>query len=465
MRTRSTCAAGLCAGAALLLGACTRSSTALWDEPLYRRVVAEPPEATRAERDQHFAAQLAQGESAPRLSEPLTIESAVRLGLLNHPELRRAGFDVQAAAGRETQAGLLPNPSIGLEFEALGSDAGKGGETTLLVEQEFVTAGKRRKARAVAETDRLAEQAAFRAAAYEVATRIRVAFIATQAAERRLGEFESLLAVAEDLLAAANARVDAGAATEPDRLRAQVVREQARLDAAAARNDLGAARRALAAAMGVEGAIDVPISGDLTALPSMPSEGETIALSLERNAEVEQARIAVERAIRAHALAKAESTPNLFAAVGPRYSDPENETTLDVGLGVEIPLFDRNQGEIAARIAERVGAGAALGAARLRVLTAIADAWATYLTSRESVDAYAASLLPTAERTLELTREGYRAGKTDYLRLLDAQQTVVRARIAYVDALESLHEATATLEGLMQRAPLWSGDPALETTP
>jgi len=465
MRVPSVCAAGVGAGAALLLGACMRSSTVLWDDPLYRRVVEEPSEVAWTEREQSDAQQPNATANVLSLTEPLTIDSAVRIGLLNHPELRRAGFGVQAAAGRETQSGLLPNPSVGLEIEALGSEFGNGGETTLLVEQEILTAGKRRRARAVAEADRLAEQAAFRATAFDVATRIRIAFIAASAAERRFEEFNSLLAVAEELLAAANARVDAGAATEPDRLRAQVVREQARIDTQAARNALEAARRSLTAAMGVDETIDVPLVADLNSLPSLPTEEEVLALAIAGNAQMEQARIAIERASRAHALAKAEATPNLFAAIGPRYSDLDNETTLDVGVGVEIPLFDRNQGEIAARMAERVGAGAAFGAVRLRLVEAIANEWASYQTARMNVEAYAASLLPTAEQTLALTRDAYRAGKSDYLRVLDAQQTVVRARIAYVDALESLHEATATLEGFMQRAPLWAEDAASETTP
>jgi len=88
-----------------------------------------------------------------------------------------------------------------------------------------------------------------------------------------------------------------------------------------------------------------------------------------------------------------------------------------------------------------------------------------YESARHTVEAYGSSLLPKAQRTLELTREAYRAGKTDYLRLLDAQQTLVRSRIAYIDALASLHEAAAILEGLMQRTAPWRDDTDPETNP
>jgi cobalt-zinc-cadmium efflux system outer membrane protein len=446
------CAAGLCAGAAILLSGCAAPLVDAWNDPLYRLVIDEPEGAAPA------PAASADAPAAPAAEQPgrLTIADAVRIGITSHPELRRAGYGVRAAGGREAQAGRYPNPSIGFEIEALGSDAGRGGETTLLFEQEFPTAGKRRKARDVAEADRLIEQAAFRATAFEVATRVRIVFVRALAAERRLEAFESLATLADEVLAAAEARVAAGAATETDRLRAQVVQEQARLDAATARADADAARRALAAAMGLETTLESDLAGDLASPPVLPDQEETVALALDRNAEIERARFAIERAIRAHMLAKSQATPNIVAGIGPRYSDPDNETTLDVGVGIEIPLFDRNRGEIAARMAERIGAGAALSATRLRLIEAVAEAWASYRTARLSADAYGGSLLPKAERTLDLTEQAYRAGKADYLRLLDAQQTLVRSRVAHLDALAALHEAAATLEGLTQHTTPWA---------
>lgn len=135
-----------------------------------------------------------------------------------------------------------------------------------------------------------------------------------------------------------------------------------------------------------------------------------------------------------------------------------------MGLSVGLPLFDRNQGEIAATLAERIGAGAQLRSVRLSLIKAVSEAWSSYESARFSVAQYRDSVLPKAQRTLDLTREAYRAGKIDYLRLLDAQQTLVRSRIASIDALASLHEAAAILEGLMQRSAPWRDAINPETT-
>lgn len=445
-----------------------------WDDGLYRRVLPATEDAAGlalatgaanpAQQPVQQAEQDEPGALAPDV-DGLTLDEAIRFAVLNHPDLRRSAAAVRAAGGRELQAGLYPNPSIGIEAESIGSDEGEAGEAAFVLNQEIVTMGKRRKARAVAKSDRLALQAEFRSAEYEVVTRVREAFARAAAASERLDAQRELLDLATELLDAARSRVDAGAAIETDRLRAEVVREQARIDLRAAEQDRGAAMSALASAVGVDGALDAEIRHDLTSLPELPGREETVRLVLSNNADVRRARHVIERARKAYELARAQAVPNVTAGAGPRYSGPADETTLDLRLGIELPLVDRNQGEIAAALAERIGAGAELGSVRLSLIEAVSEAWSSYESARFSVERYSESVLPKAQRTLELTSEAYRAGKIDYLRLLDAQQTLVRSRVAYVDALRSLNQSAAILEGLMQRAAPWRDAVAPETTP
>jgi len=275
------------------------------------------------------------------------------------------------------------------------------------------------------------------------------------AAAERLARRQDLADLATQLSDAASAQVAAGAATEPDRLRAEVAVEQAQIELEAARLEAGATRRGLASAMGLEEAIEIPLTSPAHELPQLPGRDELAAAVLDANSRVALARIALERSRRAHDLAKAEAIPDLVASIGPRYSDPENETTLDVGLGIEIPLFDRNQGEIRAAVAERLSAAAKLRGVQLELLAEVSDAWSAYETAHVAATRYRDQLLPKAERTLDLTRQAYERGKTDFLRLLDAQQVVVESRIAYVDALQRLHEAAAILRELAQTGASW----------
>lgn len=422
-----------------------------WDDPVYRSV-RERYGASDAqgaglgdENTEHDPTGGALGSL-----ERLTVEDAVRIGVANAPGLRRAGYEVDIADGLATQAGLLPNPSFVFEGEGLGDDDGAGGETIYHVEQAIVLGGRLRKARDLGDADRMAARAAFLSEERALAARVTGAYFAAVAARERLDSRRELGALSERVLGAARAQVEAGAATEPDRLRAEVVLEQAQIGLAEAELAYGAALRALGAAMGLGGPVGLPLATGLDAAPELGGLEELTASALANNGRVALASIGVERARLAHALARAEATPDLIASVGPRYSDPDGETTVDVGLGVEIPLFDRNQGAIRAAVGERLASAARLQGVRLDVAAEVGEAWAAYEASRVAATRYRERLLPRAERTLELTRQAYERGKADYLRLLDAQQVVVESRVAYVDALERLHENAALLIELTQ---------------
>ncbi|MEZ6243333.1 MAG: TolC family protein [Phycisphaerales bacterium] len=385
----------------------------------------------------------------------LSVEDAIRIAMSRAPSLERAGLGVEIADGRVTQAGLYPNPVFVVEAESIGGEGGAGGETSYRVEQEIVLGGKLQRARRVAEADRLAARAEVVGEKFGVASRVTSAYFGAVAARERLEARRQLIDLSQRLLDAARVQVEAGAATEPDHLRAEIVREQAEIMVESARLEHQASLRALASAMGVDEPIGIPLTTAASELAPLGSREEIEAAALVSNARVMRARIDVERARRSHELARAKGTPDLVASIGPRYSDPEGETTLDVSVGIEIPLFDRNQGEVRSAVGERMASAARLRQVRLELLSEISEAWSAYESARGASERYATTLLPKAERTLELTRQAYERGKADYLRVLDAQQVAIESRIAYVDALQRAHTSAARLHALAQWEASW----------
>ncbi len=444
----------LSAAGITLISGCAGPLDQRWDDPVYRSLQDRYTEYDRQLAD---SSELGHTHSTFDLDalDGLSVEDAIRLAIDHSPQLRAAGYQIDAASGRVLQAGLYPNPSLSFGAEALGSDAGSGGETTYVIEQEIVLGGKLQRARDVAESDRLAARAEFIAEEFAVAARVSQAYYAGVSAQERLAKREELAALASQLLEAAAAQVDAGSATEPDRLRAEVVHEQAQIELDAARFEASAAKQTLASVIGIDGQIDLPLISSVDRLPELPSREELMAATIEANSRMSLARIAIVRARQAHKLAKAEGVPNLVASIGPRYSDIDGESTMDAGLSLEIPIFDRNQGEIQATLAERLSASAQLRSVQLDLLAEVSDAWAAYQSTYSAADRYRNQLLPKAERTLDMTRQAYQSGKADYLRLLDAQQVVVESRIAYVNTLQQLHIAAALLNELSQTNASW----------
>ena len=440
-------------GAAFVAG-CAGPLDQRWDDPIYRSLQDRYEEL---DRETSNSSDIESANSFIELEslDALSIEEAIRIAIYNSPRLRSAGYRIDAASGRVLQAGLYPNPSFNFNAEALGSDAGSGGESSYVIEQEVVLGGKLDRARDVAESDRLAARAEFIAEEFSVATSVTRAYFSAVSAQERLIKRQELAELASQLLEAATAKVQAGSATEPDRLRSEVVFEQAQIQLDSARFAAKATQMELAAVIGLEVPVDLPLTTAVDYFQDIPSYEDLLAATLDANSRVSLARIAITRARQARKLAKAQGAPDLIVSVGPRYSDIDGESTVDLGLGIEIPLFDRNQGEVRATLAERLTASSQLRSVQLELAAEVSNAWAVYQSALSSSRRYQSQLLPKAERTLDLTRQAYQSGKADYLRLLDAQQVVIESRIAYIDTLQQLHAAAALLNELSQSNAPW----------
>ncbi|WP_306286412.1 TolC family protein [Sphingomonas sp. Ant20] len=153
-------------------------------------------------------------------------------------------------------------------------------------------------------------------------------------------------------------------------------------------------------------------------------------------------RLQAEAALRQEQIAR---RLNPSVGIGLRRLQQTSDTALVAGVSVPLPLFDRNQGNIAAagsaiRAAEaRRDAALALATARIRNAQTNLDA------ARARVDALEGAALPQAAEALRLANLAYRAGRLTLLELLDAQQALAAAQGELIDARVALAEASATL--------------------
>src|SRR5438128_1296979 len=86
-------------------------------------------------------------------NQPLDLRALWGLTLANNPSLVEAAADVEAARGRRAQAGMYPNPRFVYVQDVIGSRVARQGNFALQLNQEIVTAGKRRLDQAVAQRE------------------------------------------------------------------------------------------------------------------------------------------------------------------------------------------------------------------------------------------------------------------------------------------------------------------------
>ncbi|UVL55301.1 TolC family protein [Pseudomonas sp. B21-035] len=372
----------------------------------------------------------------------LTLESALQTARDNNPELAAARWGIDIAEGERRQAGVLPNPQLSWEVE----DTRKGSQTTTVgVSQLFELGGKRGARLDVAGRD--AELAALELERQRNVLRAEViaAFQAAAQAQEGLQLAEQSLRLSERALQVVQGRVRAGSASPVEATRAQVQLSEVRLEQGRAEQALTVAYQQLAAATGAARVQFSRVDGGLQANNDIPSR--TLLLDrLEQTADLRLARLQIDQREAALGLARSQRIPDLTVSVGSQYSETDRERINVVGLSVPIPLFDRNQGNVLAAARRADQARDQRNGAELRLRSEVVQALAQWSTAASEVQTFDRSILPSAQQALDAATRGFERGKFAFLDVLDAQRTLVAARLQYLQAQAQSSEARVRLE-------------------
>lgn len=392
------------------------------------------------------------GTSALAQSPPsdLTIPQALQLALAHNPELAASAAEVQIKAGASLQAGLQPNPELAFELENFagqgefkGTD---GAEATLQLSQLLELGGKRDRRLQLAAFEQTIAEQELAIKRLDLTAATRAAFVQLLAAQQGLVLAEEQVRLAQGVFATVEARVSGGKVPAVELQRAEVALAVTRSAAVQAALTLSGARQALALLWGGDPQA-IEAVGDLEDLPE-PVALDILTARLERSPEALrwQREAAASRA--RVALARAGAVPDLTLSLGLRQFRQNDDTAMVAGFSLPLPLFDRNQGGIAA-------AGAALNQSRHRQQAALAQSRAALAGSHAALVAahgqarvLREQVLPAAQRAFEAAELGYQVGKFDYLAVADAQRTLFEVRGQHLQALTAAQLALAELERL-----------------
>jgi cobalt-zinc-cadmium efflux system outer membrane protein len=386
----------------------------------------------------------------------LSLDEIVALAVASHPDLAAARARADAARGRLIQAGLYPNPTVRWIGTQIGEKGAGSGEQGPLFTQTVVTGGKLRLARAAASHGVAAADWQAVTRWFDVVTRVRLAYFEALTARREVAASREVVRIAEEGLEAARKLQLAGAGTRPDVLRAQVELEQSRVRLEVARQRAVTADELLAVTAGRRvlpgGPRDFPLEGPVPEY----AHDDLLEAILARSSEVQEALANVLQAEQLVARAVAERVPDLTLGARPFYGDADNTFRTGFEVGTAIPVCNRNQGNIHAAQADLARTRADVQSVELRLAERLAPAHQRYVNARRQARAFAEQILPNAQESLRLVRLGYESGdpKYDYTAVLQAQHTLVQARLTYVQVLGELWRAVSELAGLLQQEQL-----------
>ena len=381
---------------------------------------------------------------APRtgpLPSTLTIEQALEEAVARAPAIVAAQADVDASRGRLRQAGFRPNPQLSVDVENfVGSGIYSGlnsTETTVTLNQQLDLFGRRSARVNAAQAALAAQEVRLAITRADLGQSVRTQFAGAVAARDRLRLATDNLGRARELARIADELVAAGREPPLRALRARANAAQAEAALRAAEATEIAARRTLAGLFGIAGEVG-GVSGPL--IPPGLATIEPAATLEVRLAEAE--RLEAEAALRQEQVAR---RLNPSVGVGVRRLEQTSDTALVAGMSVPLPLFDRNQGNVAAAQASIRAAQARREAALAQAAARIGNARSNLTAAQARVAALETAALPQATEALRLANLAYRAGRLTLLELLDAQAALNATQGDLIDARAALAEASATL--------------------
>ncbi|RWU22382.1 type I secretion protein TolC [Pseudomonas alkylphenolica] len=372
----------------------------------------------------------------------LTLDNALQSAQANNPELAAARWGIDIAEGDRRQAGVLPNPELSWEVE----DTRNGSQTTTVsVSQMFELGGKRGARLSVAGQDAQLAGLELERQRYALRAEVIGAYQAAVQAQDGLQLARQSLDLSERALRVVQGRVKAGSASPVEATRAQVQLSEVRLELGRAEQALTVTYQQLAAATGAPTATFSRVDGVGSEDPDLPSRTQLMQ-RLEQTPDMRLARVQIDQRDAALDLARTQRIPDLTVSVGSQYSETERERVNVVGVSLPIPLFDRNQGNVLAAARRADQARDQRNGAELRLRSEVIQALAQWRTAAQEVEDFDRSILPSAQQAVDAATRGFERGKFAFLDVLDAQRTLVAARLQYLQAQAQRSEARVRLE-------------------
>jgi cobalt-zinc-cadmium efflux system outer membrane protein len=386
----------------------------------------------------------------------MTLDQFEKIARESNPTLRQAEAEIRAANARRQQAGLYPNPTVGYTADEIRGGSVGGGKQGFFVEQTVVTGGKLRLGRNVFASEANIAVIEAEEQRMRVSSAVKMAFLRVLAAQELLDARRDLAKIAQDAAETQTRLRNTGQADESEVLESEIEAERMRMAARMQENTLREEWRSLTAVIGRPDMLIATVAGDLeTNWPDLNEEQAVDTIASQSPA----VRIADATTTRAQALlarARREAVPDLQLRAGMEYN---NELLGSVPfakgwegiaqVGVQLPIFNRNQGEVTAARADIERAQEEQRRIALTLRERAASAVDQYANARLMAVEYRDAILPRAKKAYAIRVEKYGQMLASYPRVLEAQRRLYELQVEYIGALENVWTNGIALEGYL----------------
>ncbi len=364
------------------------------------------------------------------------LREALRLFRENNLSLRRAQSEAQALLGEARQARAYPNPTLQATHEPLWLGSERQSETYLNVSQQIEWSGRSARIRSARERA-AAARAQAAADSARLALQVTEAYVEAATAETRLQRLRRVTRVFRQADSSMARRQREGDASgyNARRIRLERARYEQRL--AAARLEVRNAREQLALLVLPGGTPSVAAKTLPSKRPPAISVQEALQAALQQRPELRRWQSAVEAQKAARRAARREAWPDPSVTAGyKRQSDGFEGAFL--GVGIPLPLFDRNRGAAEAEAERLDAARTQQSLARREIRNEVRRTHAAYTSARRQSQLLSDELLRGSGDLLRIAQTSYGEGEMSLVELLDAADAYRDARLTSIDLRSNL---------------------------
>ncbi|HMI53706.1 MAG TPA: TolC family protein [Candidatus Saccharimonadales bacterium] len=397
----------------------------------------------------------AEQQAATRIS----LEEALRLALQHNHALLAARSTILQNQAQETTANLRPNPTISWDSQffplfnpsQFNADYLENNAQFDLGIGYTFERGKKRQHRLQAAKDQTAvTRSQVTDNERQLTFNVSAQFIAALLAQSTLDFARQDLDGFQKTVDISSSRYQAGDMSESDLLKIKLQLLQFQSDVNAAKLAKVQALAALRQFLGFESVPDgYDVSGDLDYEAVHAGLDDLKALALRSRPDLIAAQQGITAARSQLGLAEANGKKDLGASFA--YTHTAGINSGAFFFNMDLPIFDRNQGEIARTRYAITQSEELASEASEQVISDVVDAYAALHSNDEIIQLYRGGYVEQARQSRDISEYAYKRGAASLLDFLDAERTYRSNQVAYrqalasyMAALEQLRQATGT---------------------
>jgi cobalt-zinc-cadmium efflux system outer membrane protein len=403
--------------------------------------------------------EFSEASSAPTA---FTIERALLYTLENHPRLRARAQEVEVARAALINAGIIPNPQLVVDAQTPINESGTV-ELSGRLMFTIPTGGKRSYAAAAAKAGIAEAHAAIDSEAQILLTETAAAALEVLYLQELVKLQRELATLADEAAALERARVEGAVAGALDALAAEINAAEIEFDTFNNETVLEIARIRLSRAIGLVRPEAVVVAGSLEVQPlAKVALGDLLKEAVQVRPELAQAEAAIVTSRRDALAARTAAIPDF--ELGPLFSTElgEQEDTLGVRFGTDLPWFDRGQGDVYEAASQARVNEALRDEVQVTTLHDVANAYQQLRPIELALARYEETIVPLARKTEALLRDPEAARILDAVELSDELRKLGQIRLKQLKLRYQHHQIRTTLELLLGRRLQVAGGAAPE---